>query len=100
MPLLLIPVYWRSSKASSGEKISAKSKYLVGIEMGASFATNIAIFAWQKGWTLPSWVLLGLSREVMWITKVLCARSKAATANSFFPTSSTRLVVRRAFLMV
>ena len=59
----LIPVYSRSSKASSVEKTSTKSKYSVEIEIETFFATNVAICALQEGWTLPSWGLLGLSRE-------------------------------------
>ena len=54
-----------SFKASSGEKTSAKSEYLVEIEVEASFATNAAIYALQEGWTSPFWVLLGLLGKVI-----------------------------------
>ena len=54
------------------------------IEVGASFATIIAICALQKGWTSISWSLLGLSRETMCLTKVSCPESRVAAANSFF----------------
>ena len=87
-----------SFEANFEEKTSAKSEYSVGIEVGASFATNAAIYALQKGWILPFW--LGLSREAMWTTKISYPRSKAVAANSFFPTSLTRLVVGKAFSMV
>ena len=86
----LIPVCSGSSEASSGEKTSAKSEYSVGIEVGASFATNAAICALREGCTSPSW--LGLSREATWTTKVSCPGSRAAAANSFFPTGLTHLV--------
>ena len=94
----LIPVCLRSSKASSGKKTSAKSKYVVGIEVRVSFATNAAICALQEGWTSHFW--LEFSRKATWTTKVTCSGSRAAAAKSFFPTSSNYLVVRSASLMV
>ena len=87
-----------SSEANSKEKTSVKSKYLVKIEMGALFTTNAAISALQKKWISPFW--LGLSKEATCTTKVLYLRSRAAAVNSFFPTSSTRLMVEKAFSMV
>ena len=90
----------KSSEASSGEKTSAMLEYLVGIEVETSFATNTAICALWDGWTLPSWVLLGLSREITWTMKISYPGSRTKAANSFFPTSLTCLVVRSAFSMV
>ena len=100
MAWYLIPVYSGNFEASSKEKIFAKSKYLVKIEMRVSFATNAAIWALQERWTSLFWLLLGLSREVIYITKVLYSGSRAIATNFFFPSSSTYLVVRRASSMV
>ena len=41
-------MYLKSSEASFGEKTFAKLEYLVGIEVRALFATNIAIHTLQK----------------------------------------------------
>ena len=41
----MIPVCSGSLEASSGEKTSAKSEYLIGMEVETLFATNAAIFA-------------------------------------------------------
>ena len=100
MAWLLIPVYSGSFEASSGGKTSAKPKYLVRIEVRALFATNIAICTLQKGWTSPFWVLLGHLRAAMWTTKISCSGSRAVATNSFFPTSSTHLVVERTSSMI
>ena len=91
-------MYSRSFETSSGKKTSAKSEYSMGIKMKASFATNAAIYALQKGWTSLS--LLKLSREATYTIKVSCPRSKAAAANSFFSTSSTCLVIKKTFSIV
>ena len=94
----LILVCSRCSEASSKEEIFAKSKYLVEIEVEASFATNATICALQEGWRLFSW--LGFSKKAMCTTKVSCLGSIAGVANSFFPTNLTRLVVKRASSIV
>ena len=89
-------MYSGSSEASSGEKTFEKSKYLLGIEVKASFATNAAICALREGLTSSSWVLLGLSRETIWTTKISYPGSRAGAANSFFPISLAHLVVGKA----
>ena len=94
----MISVCLESSEANSGEKTFAKSEYLIKIEVRASFAINAAIFALQKRWTSLSW--LGLLKEATYTTKVSYSRLKAIATNFFFPNSSTRLVVGRAFSIV
>ena len=93
-------MYSRSSEVSSGEKTSAKLEYSVGIKMEALFTINAAICVLQEGWTLSSGLLLRFSRKAMCTTKFLCPGSKAVATNSFFPISSTCLVVGRAFSIV
>ena len=90
-------MYSGRSETSFGEKISAKLEYSVGIVIRALFTINAAICALQKRWTLPFWLLLGFSKEVTCIIKISYSESRAAATNSFFPTSSIRLVVKRAF---
>ena len=100
MALSLIPVCSGSSEASPGEKTFMKSEYLVEMEVGASFAINAAICILQKGWTSLFWILLGLLKEATWTIKISCPGFRAAAANSFFSTSSTRLVVEKASAIV
>ena len=66
--------------------------------MKVLFAINAAIYALQEGWTSLFW--LELSKEATWTTKISCPGSRAAAADSFFPTSLTCLVIERAFSMV
>ena len=89
-----------SSEASFREKTSAKSEYSVRIEVGALFAINTAICALQEEWTSSFWLLLGLLIEATYTMKILCPGSRVVAANSFFPTSLTCLVVRRASSIV
>ena len=96
----LIPIYSRSYEASSKKKIFTKWEYLVGIEVGALFATNAAIYTLQERWISLSWILLGLSREVMWTTKISYPGSRAVATNSFFSTSLTCLVIEKTFSMI
>ncbi len=81
---------FKSFAANFGEKISTKSAYLLSILIGALSAFNWAIWAFFGGCILsPEFTL----RIAICTTNALCFRLRAATANSFFPISSTCLIV-------
>ena len=85
----LIPVWSGSSTANFGEKTSAKSVYSLGTLVRASSAFRWAIWALLERCTSSPKATL---RAAMWTTKASCSKSRAA-GNSFFPISSTCLVV-------
>ena len=93
-------MYLENSKAYFKEKTSKMSEYFVKIEVHASFATNIAICAIYKWYTLSVRSLLELSKEVIYIIKVLYFKLNAIATNSFFLIILTYLVIEKTFLRV
>ena len=93
-------MYLRSSETSSKKKIFGKSEYFMGIKVGVLFGIKAAICTLQKRLISLSWLLLKLFREATCTTKVSYSKSRAAAVNSFFSTSLTCLIVKKAFLMV
>ncbi len=97
MAWLLILVYLGSSTANFGEKTLAKSTYSLVTLVEALSAFRLVIWAFFEGCTLSPESIL---RTVTCITKTLYSRLRAAAANSFFPISSTCLVVKNTSLVV
>ncbi len=86
----LLPVYSRNSTANFSEKTSAKSVYSLETSIEASSAFRWAIWALLEGCNSSSKSTL---RAATWITKASYSESRAATANSYLPISSTCLIV-------
>ncbi len=77
--------------ANFDEKMSAKSAYLLGTLLGVLCAFKWTIWAFLEGYTSSSKYIL---KAVIYTINILCSRSKAAIANSFFSINSSHLVVR------
>lgn len=80
------------------EKISAKSAYSEKTEMKASSAIKKAIWVFEEKWISKS--RLELVRKAILTIKVPLFESKAAATKSFFPTSSTCLVVEKVLAII